>query len=142
MNEIKHFKLSNGDEIVCDVIEWPDVDGDSPDVVVRNVFKIVVAGTKGNGIRYYQFRPWMVYQDEPGMFQVINCNHIIGEANPPNQLIEQYWKIIEADEVTDEDIQKKLSEYIDNLKDSLTGDSDQPHMDSKILKFPGKSRLH
>ena len=79
MNEIKQFKLSNGDEIVCDVIEWPDVDGDSPDIVVRNCFKIVVAGVKSSGdnIRYYQFRPWMVHQDEPDMFQVINGNHII-----------------------------------------------------------------
>jgi hypothetical protein len=41
MNEIKHFKLSNGDEVVCDVVEWPDIDGDSPDIVVRNCFKIV-----------------------------------------------------------------------------------------------------
>ena len=65
MNEIKQFKLSNGDEIVCDVVEWPDVDGDSPDIVVRNVFKIVVAGVKSSkdSIRYYQFRPWMVHQD-------------------------------------------------------------------------------
>ena len=57
MNEIKHFKLTNGEEIVCDVIEWPDVDGDSPDIVVRNAFKIITSGlSHQDNIRYYQFR--------------------------------------------------------------------------------------
>jgi hypothetical protein len=139
MNEIKHFKLSNGDEIVCDVVEWPDADADSPDIVIRNAFKIVTAGTKGNGIRYYQFKPWMIYQDEPDMFQVINGNHIIGEANPPTLLIEQYWKVVSAEELTDQDVEKKLSEYIDNLKDLM---EDDPELKSKILQFPSKNKLH
>ena len=139
MNEIKHFKLSNGDEIVCDVVEWPDADGDSPDIVIRNAFKIVTAGTKGNGIRYYQFKPWMIYQDEPDMFKVINDNHIIGEANPPTLLIEQYWKVVSAEELTDQDVEKKLSEYIDNLKDLM---EDDPELKSKILQFPSKDKLH
>ena len=66
MNEIKHFKLSNGEEIVCDVIEWPDVDGDSPDIVVRNALKLLrLELLNEDNIRYYQFRPWMVYQDDP-----------------------------------------------------------------------------
>jgi hypothetical protein len=139
MNEIKHFKLSNGDEVVCDVIEWPDVDGDSPDIVVRNCFKIITAGAKGNGIRYYQFKPWMIYQDEPDMFQVINGNHIIGEANPPSELIEQYYKIVSAEELTDKEVEKKLSEYIDNLKELM---EDDPELKSKILQFPNKNKLH
>jgi hypothetical protein len=51
MNEIKHFKLSNGEEVVCDVVEWPDVDGDSPDIVVRNCFKIISCWyAKGNEV--------------------------------------------------------------------------------------------
>jgi hypothetical protein len=140
MNEIKHFKLSNGEEIVCDVVEWPDVDGDSPDIVVRNCFKIVVAGmSKNAGARYYQFKPWMVYQDEPDMFQVINGNHIIGEANPPHILIEQYWKVVSADDLTPQDVEKKLSEYIDNLKELM---EDDPELKSKILQFPSKDKLH
>ena len=138
MNEIKHFKLSNGDEVVCDVIEWPDADGDSPDIVVRNCFKIFTTNTKGSGIRYYQFRPWMVYQDDPESFQIINGNHIIGEANPPSELIEQYYKIISAEEISEEDVQKKLSQYVDNLREMFSGDSNS---NNKIVQFPNR-KLH
>ena len=140
MNEIKHFKLTNGEEIVCDVVEWPDEDGDSPDIVVRNAFKIIQSGTdRVEGIRYYQFRPWMVYQDEPEMFQILNGNHIIGEANPPESLLEQYLKIIDADVMTSDDIEKRLAEYVDEVANLINGDSD---VISKIVKFPTKTRLH
>jgi hypothetical protein len=140
MNEIKHFKLTNGEEIVCDVVEWPDEDGDSPDIVVRNAFKIIQSGTdRAEGIRYYQFRPWMVYQDEPEMFQILNGNHIIGEANPPEGLLEQYLKIIDADVMTSDDIEKRLAEYVDEVANLINGDSD---VISKIVKFPTKTRLH
>jgi hypothetical protein len=141
MNEIKHFKLSNGEEIVCDVVEWPDPDGDSPDLVVRNSYKIVTTFIKGNdGARFYQFRPWMIYQDDPEMFQVINCNHIIGEANPPTELIEQYCKVVLAEDLTTEDLQKKLAEYIDDVKQNISSESD--NSDKKIIKFPNKNKLH
>jgi hypothetical protein len=139
MNEIKHFKLSNGDEVVCDVIEWPDVDGDSPDLVVRNCFQICTSKIKGDGMRYYQFRPWMIYQDDPESFQIINGNHIIGEANPPSELIEQYYKAASAENLTSEDIQEKLTQYIDNLREAFTGDSDTGN---KIVVFPGRTKLH
>jgi hypothetical protein len=140
MNEIKHFKLTNGEEIVCDVIEWPDVDGDSPDIVVRNAFKIITSGlSHQDNIRYYQFRPWMIYQDEPEMFQILNGNHILGEANPPESLLEQYLKMIGAEDLKQSDIERKLSEYIDEVKSIIENDSNSA---SKILQFVPKGRLN
>ena len=140
MNEIKHFKLTNGEEIVCDVIEWPDVDGDSPDIVVRNAFKIITSGLSNqDNIRYYQFRPWMIYQDEPEMFQILNGNHILGEANPPESLLEQYLKMIGAEDLKQSDIERKLSQYIDEVKNIIENDSNSA---SKILQFVPKGRLN
>ena len=140
MNEIKHFKLTNGEEIVCDVIEWPDVDGDSPDIVVRNAFKIITSGLSNqDNIRYYQFRPWMIYQDEPEMFQILNGNHILGEANPPESLLEQYLNMVGAENLKQSDIERKLSEYINEVKNIIENDSNSA---SKILQFVPKGRLN
>lgn len=139
MNEIKHFKLANGEEIVCDVVEWPDPEGDSPDIVIRNVFRLELTEVKGDGVRYYQFKPWMVYQDEPDLYQVLNGNHIVGEANPPEKLIEQYIKVVGLDNMSPQDIDKKLLEYVDELKKMLGGDSDS---NLKIVPFPNRNKMH
>jgi hypothetical protein len=54
-------------------------------------------------------------------------------------LIEQYWKVVSAEELTDKEVEKKLSEYIDNLKELM---EDDPELKSKILQFPSKDKLH
>ena len=38
MSNIKQFKLSTGEEILCDVIEWADED--YGDIVVRKIWQI------------------------------------------------------------------------------------------------------
>ena len=37
---IKHFKLVNDDEIICEVLEWPD--GDDASMIVRSCLRIVL----------------------------------------------------------------------------------------------------
>jgi hypothetical protein len=88
IKSIRQFKLSNGDEIVCDVVEWPDEDDGPNALVIRNAYKIhminpIVPGEN----RYYQFRPWMVYQDNPEYFQILNGDHILSEATPSKKCL-------------------------------------------------------
>lgn len=146
--EIKQFKLSSGEEIVCEVIEWPDVDEDVAEIVVRNIFKIVAIEQTVSGNRYYTFKPWMVFQDEPDMFQTININHIIGEANPSQKLLEQYFNILKGElsedsEAAREELEKKLADYIQNLRQMVNqqvGSSDSG--EENIIKFPGGRTIH
>lgn len=146
--EIKQFKLSSGEEIVCEVIEWPDVDEDVAEIVVRNIFKIVAIEQTVSGNRYYTFKPWMVFQDEPDMFQTINMNHIIGEANPSQKLLEQYFNILKGElsedsEAAREELEKRLADYIHNLRQMVNdqvGSSDSG--EENIIKFPGGRTVH
>jgi len=142
MNDIKQFKLSSGEEIVCDVIEWQDVEGDDPNIVVRNAYCLLQLGTK-KGVNYYQFSPWMVYQNDPEFFQVINSMHILGEANPPKALLEQYISVVTADTLTDEEIGDKMQGYINNLKLVLQ-DLDPPSQPDEIRPniVPFKPKIH
>ncbi len=146
--EIKQFKLSSGEEIVCEVLEWPDADEDIADIVVRNIFKVVAIDQTVSGNRYYTFKPWMVFQDEPDMFQTININHVIGEANPSQKLLEQYFNILkgelsEESEAAREELEKKLADYIHNLRQMVNqqvGSSDSG--EENVIKFPGGRTIH
>ena len=62
---LKQFKLTNGEEILCEVVEWPDET--HSEILVRNVIEIVTKeisteADPGYG-RYYILRPWMMYVD-------------------------------------------------------------------------------
>ena len=148
--EVKQFKLASGEEIVCEVLEWPDIDGESADIVVRNILKIVAYDQPQTATgRYYTFVPWMVFQDEENMFQLINYNHIVGEANPSARLFEQYLNVVriktgDSDESTSE-VKKQLEDYLNHMRVALStgsdsiADSDVHTTDTKVIKFPGRT---
>lgn len=149
MTEIKQFKLSSGEEIICDIVQWPDVENDEADIIIRNVFKIIALESPMNGDKYYTFRPWMTFQDEEGMLQLLNGNHVMAECNPSERLLNYYFVAVKGesnpnDEEAKKEIQKKLDDYINNLRSMVenrvlqSGDSDT---DSKIIAFPRRT-LH
>ena len=136
---IRQFKLTNGDEIVCDVVEWPDVDDEHNGLVVRNAYKIFMLNTLNpTENRYYQFRPWLVYQDNKEFFQIINADHIVAEATPADELLVHYYRIINH---IDDD--KNIENKIDKLREILNEFMSENDSDSgNLIKFPGKKNLH
>jgi hypothetical protein len=53
--DYKQFKMSNDDEILCEVIEWNNEENDA--LIVRNVMRVVQVEDFEKGIRFYAFRP-------------------------------------------------------------------------------------
>lgn len=142
MNNIKHFKLTNGEEIVCDVVEWPDDDTDSVDLVIRQAFKIISAAQSSTeNVFYYALKPWMVYQEGDDLYQVLNYNHVVGEANPTPELLKHYVKVSRDELTSHEEIENKMKEYLEELKGII---SSLDSADPKIINFPGmgKGRLN
>lgn len=89
---IKQFKLATGDEIICEILEW-DTD-DNPSIVVRGSMRIISIDDLPRGIRFYSFRPWLIFQDDPSLLQTINAMHIVSEAVPNDEVLKQYIKTI------------------------------------------------
>lgn len=126
--EIKQFKLTNDDEIICEVVKWTD-DGD---VIVQTAMRIVHGEDPYRGVRFYYFRPFMVFQDR--LPQRINASHIIAEADPTEEMMEHYVGAIndEMDEkkerktVTEADI----AEYKQKLLDMFNQDDEIDKMDT------------
>jgi hypothetical protein len=111
--EIRQFKLASGEEIVCEIITWNNEE--ELELVVRKAMKLVL-GEMETGMRYYSFRPWMVYQENPEDFVVLNGNHVVGIGYPPESLMEQYDEAVDEmakmyEDRTKEFRAKKGNEY-------------------------------
>ena len=63
MTDIKQFKLTNNDEIICQVLQYDDADNAA--MVVRGTMRIIAAEDYTRGVRFYAFRPWMGFTDGP-----------------------------------------------------------------------------
>jgi hypothetical protein len=81
MDNLRQLKLTNGEEIVCEVV--------GPDVI-KFPLKILMVDDPSIGYRYFTFRPWMTYLDNPDVEVFLNYDHVISEVIPSESLIEQY----------------------------------------------------
>jgi hypothetical protein len=143
------FRLSNGDEIVAQVVQEPSNDEDMY-IVVRNAMMVVRSENIKEGFRYYSFRPWMSFQLNEEYFQLLNYNHIIGEAKPDKLLLEQYYRAI-ASEQDDEKLSadsdgaeiKQMRRMIANLR-AVTNESTEYDSDTgdNVISLFDKGKLH
>ena len=135
-NQLKQFKLLSGDEIICEVVEWPDVEDEYTDIIVRNVYEIKCLYNPTNGYRIHSLRPWYTMQMQEGIFQSINSQHITSEANPVRDLIEHYKQSIEAElesiSLTTEEVEKEMTR-----EDLESFDEEE-----NIISFPTKDKMH
>lgn len=136
----KQFKLTNGEELICDVVDEAD---DDVNLVVRHAMAISVRETSDGHIRYYTFRPWMVYQLRKDYFQLINETHIIGEGNPDPEVLNQYKLALEG-ELSNEpnsmsDNQSDLEDALDRLSNMIQNCDSS---DDVVINLFDRKKLH
>ena len=132
-------QLITGDEIICQVIEWPD--DDISELVIRNAMVVVSIDSPSSGTRYYTFKPWMTMQEGDECLITINGGDIVAQANPTNDLIKYYYNSISKSNLTDEEIDENIEDYINAVKsivEKTLMDSDELN----IIKFPGNNKVH
>lgn len=95
-NNIKQFKLTNNEEIVCEVISWPSIDDEFDEVVVRKALKIIAVEDYQRGWKFFAFRPWMSFQDDPNSIQGLNATHIIVTSNPSDAVLKHYMTSLDV----------------------------------------------
>jgi len=150
VKSLRQFKLSSGEDIIAEVLEWPD--DDNVDVLVRNAYRII--SVESNMTFYYTFKPWMILQGDPEMFMTININHIVGEAAPALNVIDHYQRAIktsieqlENQEVSNEDTVQDYVEHLERLRNVIRSMADThsempTDSDGNVIKFPNKYKLH
>ena len=141
---ITQFRLSNGDALIAEVVQEPEAD--EINLIIRNAMQIITTDANPS-VRYYSFRPWMVYQNDPNYFQLLNFKHIVGEAKPDSLMEEQYKKAMEiernANRITKSDVDskyKELMKYLDSAE-YIMEDIDSDY--SNVIHFQfDKDKLH
>ena len=102
-----------------------------------------------NGYKFFSFRPWLSFSDDPDILQTVNSEHVIGETTPSPELINLYDRSIERllkfledkeqsapinldhlSDLTDDEVHEYLEKTMDNKE---INDSDEH---SNILQFP------
>ena len=160
---VKQFKLTNNEEIICEVLEWNSGD-EAADVVVNKALRIISVEDYQKGWRFFAFRPWMSFQEDPTSIQTLNSSHIIATTNPSPDILKHYkicLKSISSDmkkfgdrrkayanldeiqmairEMTDDEMDEFLEKKYGMIPD------DEGPLDSdrgNVIKFKPKGTLH
>ena len=99
MNEkmIKQARLSDGSEIICELIEEYE-----QEIIVRVPLKIVKIDLSYEK-SIYTFKPYMTYTEFTDNFIALNWDHVIAIANPHKEILKQYVSAIKKiDKLKDE----------------------------------------
>jgi hypothetical protein len=152
--EFKQFKLTNGDEMICELVATGD-DDSTADVIVRRAMKIVVTDDLEENVRYYTLKPWMSFVDDTTDLMALNSVHIVGESNPSETIMMHYAAALaDADRynkiknigLTFKEIEEKLkelseeemNEFLNAKYDEIANDSDT----ANVIQFRPKGTFH
>lgn len=164
MNDITlvQFKLVSGEQIVAEVMQYPDSDTDSS-FLLRNCLEVLTITAETmeeyieyfqSGGRYYLFRPWMMYQDENDMLVAMNTQQVMATAKPNLDMLEAYYETVFAmhnnahtrKKLLKKERDQKYQEFAKNMKKLLeAGTVDSSETDtSNVIEFPvpPNSTLH
>lgn len=146
--DLAQFKLSNGSEVVCEVMEWPSDDDNQ--LIVRNAMTIINFEYEG-GDRMYAFRPFINFLEDDTDYIMVNSDHIISINRPRDYLINQYrTAIVDCQMVAKERVEEykkdqleglaRISEAMKRLLDKRTGKhdatSEEKNPQSNVIPFP------
>ena len=160
--QYRQFKLTNNDEIICEVLQWDTQDNAA--ILVKGALKILNFDDLSRGVRLFAFRPWMGLQDDIDLYQTINAAHVIGEVLPSDNLMKYYnrtlkeiksmmekkrYPDLDLDEVlqkfpadgTDEEFDNYISDVLARPED-LNDSSDPTNNHDNVIKFKPKGTLH
>ena len=131
MSEIRQFKLVDGSEIVCEVIEWNDDTTDES--VMRNA--LVIQYMVRDDHRLCSMRPWMLQQVQNDYLQTLNAGHITVDAKPAPETLENYEETVQFLQTNLEDLDEE------SLDDLIEIDEEEK---DNILNFmqSRKDKLH
>jgi hypothetical protein len=121
--DLRQFKLTNNEEIICEVVEWNDEETDT--IVIRKALRIHAIDDTDVSMRYYTFKPWIMMSTDPDTLHIINSAHIVSESTPAKVALEYFNDVI-SDLREDETEIELLSRDSDSIE-MIEPDSDIVH---------------
>ena len=119
---LKQFKMTNNDEIICEIVEDSDAE-DGGVIVIRKALRILTSEDYENNIRYYSFKPLLSFQDDFEELVVMNVGHVICESLPSKTLVLHYARAVkEVESVQSEKAERNID--VDKLLNEIEGMDD------------------
>ena len=141
-DNVRQFKLSSGEELICEIVEWDTEVSD--EIVTRNMYNIIAVEGDEPGTRYYTFRPYMCLQNSESMFQTLNPYHVVATAIPTANILDQFESTVDMNETSYATLEQEIKKKIDDLKEKLNIEddlSDDDRAEKNIIRFNPK-KLH
>ena len=92
---IRQFKLTSGEEILCEVINGNNIGPIGAFLLVRNC--VCIDSVRSANTSLHTLRPYFINQDKFDQIMSIYIPHIMAQAVPDSVLLEHYQKYIESD---------------------------------------------
>ena len=142
LDSIRQFKLSSGDELLCEVIEWDDAE--NAELIVRHCFEVRKCENEQLNARYYAIRPYMSFQVGPHHVLSLNSDQILMSGLPSSEMVKQYKIAIKNNEIPDEELDEKLDldDRFKQLKDFLDSMDSDDSSDPNVITFPSNRKIH
>ena len=161
-SQYKQFKLTSGEELICELVEANDTDEGITDVIIRRAMKIVTTDDLEENTRYYTFKPYVTFQDDTTDLIALNSVHIVSESTPSEVVMTHYAsalsdadkfnKIRKSTSVSLAEVQSKLKELTEDEMDKFLEiklaeieDSDLDPLDSQasnVIQFKPRDTYH
>lgn len=138
-NNVKQIRMSNGDELLCEILEELD-----EDLVVR--YCLTIEKISNNDDKkvstFYIMRPWMTYIEKTDEIITLSKYHCMAYAQPNNELLEQYGSALKTIiELGDEESDKSEIDVL--LTSGMTAEENAENVVqiTSLLKHT-KNKLH
>ena len=141
------FKLNSGDEIICEVMEWPM--GESKDMIIRNAMSLSFQWDD-TGDQIYGLKPWFTMIENHEEYIVINTNHILGTSRPNGSFKKEYVDAV--DEMHSLAKRRLLTllrktqadeqSFMEALEKLTKGLSEPDSDKNNVIDFPTKPNIH
>ena len=148
-SNVVQLKLSSGDEVICEVMEWPDQPHGN-EMIIRNAMTMTYSFDMDNE-QMIGLRPWFTMVESAEEYIIINTNHVTGTAKPNPNYLREYKSALshmhQCGEKRKLDYQqeavkqeKRFLDALERVTSRLTS-SDSSSGDN-IIPFPDKDTLH
>ena len=143
MNNLVQLKMNGGDEVICEVMEWPEEN--SKDMIVRNAMVLSFSFDEDFSNQVFGLKPWFSMIENPLEYIVVNTDHVMSTTRPNSAFVREYNEaLIQMHSLGNRrkaQEKKELKEFEQRFKDKLEeiagkftlNDSD---IQSNVYQFP------
>jgi len=86
-NNLVHLRMSSGDEVICEVMEWPS--DDNSEMIVRNAMTLSYSYDE-EFAQIFGLKPWFTFLENYNEYVIIDTNKVMATAKPNKAFITEY----------------------------------------------------